>query len=721
MKECSSHSGPSRESDENDLGGSFPTDLIHHGDVNVTSLRLLPALMALTFLVTPAAAQKRSLQLTDMSSLQHVSDPQLSPDGATIAYVRSQTDYATDKATSDVILVATANGAPKATFAGSSPRWSPDGRAIAFMGLRDGRSGIFIRDVVSGAEHFLVAPPQTDHWLGRSPKNWAWSPDGSMIAYVAADGPAPEPTDGPRAFSRIMFKTRTGFSDNRKSHVYVIPSAGGAPKCLTCGDYDEHSIAWTNDSKRIAFVSDRSRDPDNTYANDIFTVTVSTGVLTHVMKTPSAEFSPHFSPDGEWITFEGWLRPHNTKDSPGEDQHLFIVGNNGGVPRQLARAIDRRITESAWQPGGKYVYFSAADHGANIIYRVSPSDDKVEPVIGGRFQARSFTFDAKGTTMAFLRTDDVHPAEVFVSSSDGKNARQLTNHNGAFLAVLALRDAEEFWFDSFDGTRVQGWVMKPVGAEPGKQYPTILNIHGGPHGSYGFAWSELHQLEAAAGYGVVFINPRGSVGYGQAFSDGSILNWGGGDYKDLMLGLDAAIKVNPWIDTTRLGVTGGSYGGFMTNWVITQTNRFKAAVASASLSNLISFYGTSLYTDLIEAEFNMMPWDNYPLLWQWSPLAHVEHATTPTLFIHGVADHDVPITQAEEMYTALRKLGVDATLIRYPGEGHGFRRPVFIMDSNKRLFGWFDKYLRGDRTRSGDSDGDSSRGARYPSRVAPGT
>ena len=656
---------------------------------------LAPALVALTFLGTPAAAQTRAMQRSDLSSLHNVSDPQLSPDGATVAYVRSQTNYATDRETSDVILVAAASGAPKATFSGFSPRWSPDGQAIAFRGRRDGRSGVFIRDVASGAERFLVAPPQTDHWLGRSPKNWAWSPDGSMIAYVAADGPAPPPTDGPRVFSRIMYKTRTGFSDNRKTHVYVIPSAGGTPKCLTCGGFDEHSIAWSPDSKRIAFVSDRSPDPDNTYANDIFTVAVATGVLTRITKTPSAEFSPHFSSDGEWIAFEGWLRPHNTKDSPGEDQHLFLVSATGGVPRQLAQRLDRRINESAWHPGGKYLYFSAADHGANVIYRVSPSDDKAERVIGGRFQARSFTFDATGTTMAFVRTDDVHPPELFVAASDGKNARQLTNRNDAFLTGVTRQSAEEFWFDSFDGTRVQGWVMKPVGAEPGTHYPAILNIHGGPHSTaFGFGWIELHQLEAGAGYGVVFINPRGSVGYGQAFSDGSVLNWGGGDYKDLMLGLDAAIKANPWIDTTRLGVTGGSYGGFMTNWVITQTHRFKAAVASASLSNLISFYGTSLYTDLIEAEFNMMPWDNYALLWQWSPLAHVEHATTPTLFIHGEADHDVPITQAEEMYTALRKLGVDATLVRYPGEGHGFRRPAFIVDSDKRMFDWFARYLR---------------------------
>lgn len=670
------------------------TDHSFSGDVTVPLLRLLAGATALLIATTSATAQRRPMQLDDLSALQNVSDPQLSPDGRTIAYVRARTDYASDSSTSDIILIATAGGEPVVTFPGSSPRWSPDGRAIAFMGRRGQQSGLFVRTIPSGVERFLVSPPQTDHWLGRSPKNWAWSPDGSMIAYVAAEAPAPPVSDGPKVFSRIMYKTRTGFSDDRKTHVYVIEAAGGTPRCLTCGGYDEHSIAWAPDSKRIAFVSDRSSDPDNTYMNDIFTVDVATAKSTRITRTSSAEFSPRFSPDGRWISYEGWIRLHNTKDSPAEDQHLFIVGAHGGAPRQLARRLDRRITETAWDPGSRYVYFSAADRGANVIYRVSLADDAVDTLIAGRFQARSFSLDATGTRMAFIRTDDTHPAEVFVAAADGRDGHAVTHHNDALLSRLAVQSAEEFWFDSFDGARVQGWIMKPVGARPGRRYPVILDIHGGPHGAFGMSWMNLHQIEAGAGYGVVFINPRGSVGYGQGFSDGSVLNWGGGDYRDLMAGVDAAIAANSWMDTTRLGVTGGSYGGFMTNWVITQSRRFKAAVAVASLSNLVSFYGTSLYTDLVEAEFNMMPWDNYSLLWQWSPLAHIAGATTPTLFIHGEADNDVPITQAEEMYTALRKLGIEATLVRYPGEGHGFRRPRFILDSDARLLHWFDIHLR---------------------------
>jgi dipeptidyl aminopeptidase/acylaminoacyl peptidase len=657
-------------------------------------MRRLIVFAASVLAIAPLAAQRRPLQLADMSAMVVVSDAQLSPDGATVAYVRAQSDYATDRQVSDIVLVPAAGGAPRATFAGSSPRWSPDGRSIAFMGARGAQSGLFVRDVASGAERFLVNPPQTDHWLGRSPKNWAWSPDGTMIAYAAADGPAPAKTDGPKVYTRIMYKTRTGYSDDRKTHIYVIPAAGGTPKCVSCGTYDEHSLAWAPDSKRLAFISDRSADPDNTYHNDVYVVDVTTLALTQVTKSDGAEFSPAFSPDGKWISYEGWIRPHNTKDSPSEDFKLFVVPAGGGTPRQVAKSLDRRITESSWHPSGKSLYLSAADRGAMSVYRVGFDDDRVEPLMNGKFQAHAYSFDAKGATMAYLQSDATHPNEVFIAGADGKGPRQLTTHNAALLGGIALSDAEEFWFNSFDGTRVQGWVMKPVNFTPGRRYPVILNIHGGPHGAFGFVWAERHQQEAASGYGVVFINPRGSLGYGQAFSDGSVLNWGGGDYKDLMAGLDAVIAANPWMDTTRLGVTGGSYGGFMTNWVITQTTRFKAAVATASLSNLISFYGTSLYTDLVEAEFNMMPWDNYPLLWQWSPLAHVQNVRTPTLFIHGEVDHDVPIPQAEEMYTAIRKLGVDATLARYPGEGHGFRRPQFILDSTRRLLAWFDNYLK---------------------------
>ncbi|MEO6391625.1 MAG: S9 family peptidase, partial [Pyrinomonadaceae bacterium] len=240
---------------------------------------------------------------------------------------------------------------------------------------------------------------------------------------------------------------------------------------------------------------------------------------------------------------------------------------------------------------------------------------------------------------------------------------------------------------------IQGWIMKPQGWRSDTKYPCLLNIHGGPHGSYGGAFNSSFQVMAAAGYAVLYFNPRGSAGYGQRFSDGTLRDWGGGDYRDLMDGVDDAVKRFSWVDVDQLGVTGGSYGGYMTNWIITQTGRFKAAVAVASVSNLISFYSTSLYQDLIQAEFGNMPWDNYELLWERSPLKYVRAAQTPTLFIHGENDNDVHITQAEEMYMALRRRGVTSVFARYPREGHGFTEPRHQLDRLERTLTWFDQYL----------------------------
>jgi dipeptidyl aminopeptidase/acylaminoacyl peptidase len=255
-----------------------------------------------------------------------------------------------------------------------------------------------------------------------------------------------------------------------------------------------------------------------------------------------------------------------------------------------------------------------------------------------------------------------------------------------------LSNPQTVRFPSFDGTEIEGWLYPPVGEST--RWPMILTIHGGPHGMFGYTFSASTQAYAGRGYAVLALNPRGSAGYGQKFSDGCVNDWGGGDYKDLMAGVDYALSKHP-IDAARMGVTGSSYGGFMTNWVVTQTNRFHAAVTSASLSNLISFYATSLYQDLIHVEFNGYPWerDNFATLWKWSPLAHVTKVTTPLLLLHGEQDNDVHITQAEEMYTALRQRGNEAVLVRYPREGHGFREPKHVLDSLRRTLDWMDRYL----------------------------
>lgn len=647
---------------------------------------------------TPAAAQQRPIAEADLGRLTGIGEARIAPRGDRVAYVRVTTDYAANQSRAEIVLVSVPGGDELTAFPGGSPRWSPDGTRLAYAGSHEGQSGIRVRELASGTDRFVVATPQTDHWLGRAAnKNFEWSPDGKWIAFVAADGPAVKPDSDVRTWSRIMWKTRTGFSDGRKTHIYLVPAGGGPARLLTPGQYDEHSVSWAPDSRRLAFVSDRSADPDDAFANDIFTLDIQSGQTTQLTSTKSAEFLPVWSADGQWIAFEGWVRPDNTKDSPAEDSKAWIVGSAGGVPRQVAPRFDRRIGGIVWHPQG-WLYFTAGDQGGTGIYRALPIDSTAQPVIGGKAQVGGYSLDGTGASFVFSQSDPTTPVELYVADAAGRAARPLTRQHEVMRRDIAFAEALDFWFRSADGTPVQGWLMKPAGFQEGERYPILLNIHGGPHGMYGWGFSDRFQLQSAAGYGVLFINPRGSSGYGQAFSDGTLRNWGGGDYQDLMAGVDAAIARNPWIDTTRMGVLGGSYGGFMTNWVITQTHRFKGAVASASVSNLISFYGTSLYTDLIEAEFRGRPWQNYPMLWQWSPLAHVEGVTTPTLFLHGEVDHDVPITQAEEMFVALRKQGVEATIARYPNEGHGFRQPAHVLDSIRRTMAWMDRYVKGKPT-----------------------
>jgi dipeptidyl aminopeptidase/acylaminoacyl peptidase len=407
--------------------------------------------------------------------------------------------------------------------------------------------------------------------------------------------------------------------------------------------------------------------------------------------------------------------------------HLWVIAASGGGGRELATALDRRVRSPQWSPDSKSIYFLAGDRGYATVFRASLERSRhnrfhlfasAAGLLGGfdlqdsqsgndstaaqPFQITSFSVAKSpartglpdAVSLAFTMGHPGRPPEVWVSGGTAGPLRRLSAHNESLLRSVRLSSVEEINYPSFDGTRIQGWLMKPASCTPERKCPLILSVHGGPHGSFGWAFNPTFQVYAGQRYGVLYLNPRGSIGYGQKFSDGTLNEWGGGDYRDLMLGVDEALKKYPWIDATRLAVTGGSYGGFMTNWIVTQTQRFRAAVSVASLSNLVSFYATSLYQDLIHAEFGGFPWDNYDLLWQWSPIRYVRQVQTPILFLHGENDNDVHITQAEEMYMALRRREVDTILVRYPREGHGFREPKHRVDALRRTLAWFDSRLR---------------------------
>ena len=662
-------------------------------------MRRIVLLLAWYVVAVPAAAQQ-PMQPADQFALQDIGEVRISPDASAIVFSVATTELQANRATSRLMRIASSGGAPTpldgVPAGANTVRWSPDSRKIAFFAARDGGTALWVYDLASAQLTRICDYDRTNRFISKA-GNWlAWSPDGTRLAFAGSLDPVSRGFD-PYVTSRIQYKTRTGLSDDRRTHLYVVSSSGGPPKALTSGDFDDHSIDWGGDGSEIIFLSNRESDPDANHNYDIHAVAVSNGRVRQITKTPGVEMDPRVSPDGRWIAYTATTRELTTVDSVAEDAHVFVVSAAGGAPQELNHALDRRSSAPEWTPDGLAVLYTAADRGKTVLYRVSVKGGASVALIDRKAQAGPFSM-ARDGLVALGISDPGMPREVFRFRPDAA-LQQLTSLNTSTVRSWRLTSPETITFKSFDGTEIEGWYYPPVtdAKPPAGSVPLILSIHGGPHGMYGYGFNAGFQIHAARGYATLALNPRGSSGYGQAFADGTLRNWGGGDYKDLMAGVDHVLKLKPEIDPQRLGVMGGSYGGFMTNWVITQTTRFKAAVSAASVSNLVSFYATSLYQDLVHAEFGGFPWqaENFALLWQWSPLAHVANVTTPTLFIHGEQDNDVHITEAEHMFTAMRHRGIEAALARYPREGHGFREPRHMLDRTERSLAWFDLHLKG--------------------------
>jgi dipeptidyl aminopeptidase/acylaminoacyl peptidase len=648
--------------------------------------------------------ERKLFDLDDIFKIRNLSGVKISPNGSKIVGVITVCNWDQNTRQDYVALISTSESEVEILCEGTSPVWSPVGLTIAYNASSNDKTGIWIYDLKDCKSRFLTKVYESSYFINHlTETNFCWSPDGQYIAYISTN-PHSTPDDKGNhiiAVNRLLYKTKGGsgrpvFADEYTSHIWIIPACGGEPQIITPGDYNEHSISWSPDSKQIAFISNHTVDPDNNQNCDLWTVNIKTKKTKKLTQHSGTAFQPTWSPDGMHIAYLATTSAISTNDSPSDDTHLYILPATGGLPRCLTQSLERRIENIQWHPLGNYVYFCAGNKGSTPLYRVSIGSGETETIISGNLMVQEYSLSADGHSIAYIKTDTTHPAEIFLKKASDPSCIPITNNNKILFDKLALQDVKEFWFDSFDGTPVQGWIMPPSFLEDSKKHPLILVIHGGPHNMFGYSFDPFMQLLTACGYGVLFINPRGSSGYGQAFSKGTVLNWGGGDFKDLMLGLDFAIDNNSWIDIEKLGVTGQSYGGYMTNWIITQTNRFKAAVVDGGISNLISFAGTSLYHSLMESEFNGSVYDNFPLLWQWSPLRNVKNVDTPTLFLHGTKDNEVPVTQAEEMYIALKKLGVETSFVQYLEEGHGWRpdlRPKNRYDLYSRTLNWFDEHL----------------------------
>jgi dipeptidyl aminopeptidase/acylaminoacyl peptidase len=652
------------------------------------------------------AQSKRGVTPEDYLSFKFIGDPHISPDGRVVAYVLTTIDQKKNKRESSVWVVpADGSAAPRRLSAeglsSNAPRWSPDGKTLAILSVRASdapasetpKSQIYLLSIAGGGEAIALTK------LKNGVQSYQWSPEGSRIVVVSTSGPmdgvaAADRKSDVRHYTHIQYKFNdTGWFDDKRRHLWVVSVPGGEAKQITEGqDWNDTDPQWSPDGARIAFVSNRTgKAYDDSHNTDVWVIPAAGGTLTKISDHAFEDENPRWSPDGKQILFTGQTAVH-------QFPKLYIAGSGGGAASQLAvKDFDNVAGELHWQMPGS-VLFAAGVKGETHIFRADPVAHTFSAVTSGPRGIHAFDVSESSGKMVYLANDFQHPDDLYISNLDGSGERQLTHVNSELWAQLELQPVERLPYKSTDGWAVDGFFVKPVGWQAGKKYPMVLVIHGGPEGMFGVDWYHEFQVYAAKGWAVFFCNPRGSTGYGEKFERGEINNWGGMDYQDVMAGVDAALKQYPWVDANDLGVTGGSYGGYMTNWIVSHTNRFKAAVTLRSVSNFISDEGTRDGAYGHEDYFKGIVFDDFEQYWDASPLKYARNVRTPTLILHSDNDFRVPIEQGEQWFRALQHYGVPSELVLFPRENHNLTRtgePKHLVESLNWQLYWFDRYLNG--------------------------
>lgn len=708
-------------------------------------LTRLVASLALLLVAPSVLHAQRAMQPNDWHRLTTLSQPAMSPDGRVVAFTVTTVVERENKRHQEVWVVPTAGGDPvrytSPSTESSSPRFSPDGKYLFFNSQRAGGSGpvwAIRMDAPSGEAMQL-----TDHPSGSWPRDGkfavfasAVTPDSTVAAERPADpyarmqpmarppfGAITKPVDPARFDGRQITEMRykangQGFIPGPREARVIRPQqlftqVPGAKRVqLTSTAYSHRSPVVSPDGKWIAFVADVSLRPDSVVSaiadsiallpydrardeaerndSDIYVIPVAGGTPRKVAELPGSEGDLAWSPDSRRIAFID--QPARTKNA-----RLMVIDVAGGRPTNLTPTWRYEPNGIAWLPGGDIAMWADIG-GSSGLFLVNARDGRMKEALGGRRKMNGYSFDAQGRQVAFVATSVNKPTELHIAGADGSGERRLTSFNDKLNAEVAWSDAERLTFTSVGGLEIEGWLMTPFGYRAGTRYPLVLYVHGGPHSQYGEQWFDETQNLAAAGFMVLYTNPRGSSGYGADFTFSTRGRWFAEDYEDLMKAVDIA-AARPDVDSTRMGVTGGSYGGVMTAWITAKTHRFKAAQADRMISNWWSWYGTSDAQGLTEFEFFGKPWDNPAMYDSLSPIRYVRNVRTPTFILQSEEDHRTPMTDAEQWFIALKKQGTPVEFVRYPRSTHDLSRtgePWLLVDRLGRLRDWFGYWLKTD-------------------------
>jgi dipeptidyl aminopeptidase/acylaminoacyl peptidase len=649
---------------------------------------LLRTTTVLLLVAASLAAQKASFDVQALLKIARIGETQLSPDGKAVAFTVQTVDLDQNSKPKQIYLVPTDGGTPRPIASqGERPEWSPDSKRIAFISNRGGSAQVWIMKP-DGSEARQITNLSTEA------SGVLFAPNGKKLLFTSQVYPdCPDDNCNKirldaeknskvkaRSYTTLLFRHWTEWQTKRRSHLMAVDAEGGPVKDLTPGDHDvppfslggPDDYAVAPDSNEVCYAMNSDPQLATSTNTDLFVVSLDGGDPKRITVNPGADASPQYSPDGRFLAYRSQQRPGYESDR----WRLLVLDRATGSVNAVTDSLDRPVQSFTWSRDSKLLFFTALDRGRQSIQMIPAAGGATRVIVSGPSTGDDMQLTSDGKTMIYTSQSGSAPTEIYRAASTGGAPVALTHLNDTLLAQYSLTPLEEFWVDSPDKTRVQSFVVKPPNFEPSKKYPVLFLIHGGPEGEWGESWSYRWnaQVMAAAGYLVVMPNPRGSYGYGQKFTEDIKDDWGGKVYGDIMASVDHVAAL-PYADPDRMAAAGGSYGGYMIDWMLGHTQRFKALISHAGVFDLSSMFGATEELWFPIWEFNGTPWDNPESYTKWSPSYYVKDFHTPTLVIHGELDYRVPYTQGLQLYTALQLQKIPSKLLEYPDEGHWILKP----------------------------------------------